>query len=291
MECTMISCPLTTTPYQWRFINFFALVILVLIAVPKGLEANVSKKTTIYIYPMDHCKKLKLLVRPYKSDCLRSNDFYVSVTKDEFRLLLENPKKYLATPGISKKKSPPLDSFIKMKLSLVQVKEGDVCIVSGQYLGPGDVVIEHKNNRFPLKKGAVPIFLENPGKYLSKKQPKGALFPVETHESKPLSKVWLILGIYILVGLVFGALTVQKALAKRYRPGLWFFMGLLFNVLAYIVILSKGEASLSEQEEVSTELFRSTQPVLCPECGIENHPSAQSCTECQSPLVTLSNSH
>ncbi len=284
--------PLSThkTSCQWRFIHLFALsMMIILITVPKGIEANVSKRTIIYIYPMDHCKKLKLMVRPYKTDCLRINDFYISVTKDEFRLLLESPKKYLSRPKVLKKQSSPLGSFIKMKINLVEVKEGDVCIVSGQNIGPDDVVIEHKSSRFPLKKEALPLFLANPGKYLSQKQPKGALFSIETHESKRLSKAWLILGIYILVGLIFGALTVQKALAKKYRPGLWFFMGLFFNVLAYIIILSKGEASLSEQEEVSSELFRSTQPIFCPECGNENHPSAQSCTECQSPLVTLSN--
>ncbi len=284
---------LNTHKTSCRFIHLFALsiMIIILITVPKGLEAYVSKITTIYIYPMDHCKKLKLLVQPYKTDCLRINDFYISVTKDEFRLLLENPKKYLGRPEVLKKPSPPLGRFVKMKINLVQVKEGDVCIVSGQNIGPNDVVIEHKSSRFPLKKEALPLFLENPGKYLSEKQPKGALFPVETHESRRLSKVWLILGIYILVGLIFAALTVQKALSKKYRPAPWFFMGLFFNVLAYIIILSKGKASLSEQEEVSSELFRSTQPILCPECGTENHPSAQSCTECQSPLVTLSNSN
>ncbi|GMT48546.1 MAG: hypothetical protein IEMM0008_0085 [bacterium] len=276
---------------RWRFLYFFALSMMILIATPKGLGAKISKKTTISIYPMDHCKKLKLMVRLYKTDCLRLNGFYISVTKDEFSSLLENPKKYLARPGISKKKSPPLGRFIKMKISLVQVKEGDVCIVSGQYIGPDDVVIEHENNRFPLKKEALTTFLENPGKYISKKQPKGALFSNEIVKSRPLSKIWLILAIYIFVGLVFAALTVQKALAKKYRPAPWFFMGLFFNVIAYIIILSKDEASRSEQENVSSELFRSTQPVLCPECGMENHPSAQSCTECQSPLVTLSNSN
>ena len=110
----------------------------------------------------------------------------------------------------------------------VEVRPGDHCTVSGKPLGPGDVCLLVDGRRVPLKKEAVDIFLNNQEKYFSKLQPKSALFTESMGNSKSLSINWFIFGIYILVGLIFAALTSHTAVGKGLKPIPWFFTGLFF---------------------------------------------------------------
>lgn len=163
----------------------------------------------------------------------------------------------------------------------VEVRPGDHCLVSGHPLGPNDVCLLINGRRVPLKKEAVDIFLKNPEKYFSKLQPKSALFTEEMGESKSLSLGWFIFGIYVLVGLIFAALTSHTSVAKGLSPIPWFFAGLFLNVFGYLAILTKKPGEIATNVPSGLRKVPLTDdPSACSSCGHENHPSAKNCSNC-----------
>ena len=115
----------------------------------------------------------------------------------------------------------------------------DHCTVSGELLGPNDVCLLVDGRRVPVKKEAVNIFLNNQEKYFSKLQPKSALFTESMGVAKNLSIGWFIFGIYVLIGLLFAALTSHAAVGKGLKPIPWFFIGLFFNAFGYLAVLNE----------------------------------------------------
>ena len=182
---------------------------------------------------------------------------------------------FFITPSIAQYNAPE-----KVDYPRVEVRPGDHCTVSGKPLGPGDVCLLVDGRRVPLKKEAVDIFLNNQEKYFSKLQPKSALFTESMGQQKALSMGWFVFGIYILVGLFFGALTSHAAVGKGLRPIPWFFGGLIFNALGYLAVIMKKSEAVKDVPAGFAKVPLTSAPSICPECGYENHPTAKICSGC-----------
>jgi len=191
------------------------------------------------------------------------NDFAISQDKDEM-INEQKMEKEIKESGYKEGKLRP----------------GDRCTVSDQVMDYNDVVLLVQGRRVPLKRQAVDIFLENPEKYFSKLEPKSALFTEDMNKGKPMSLDWFYFGIYVLIGLVFSAITAQISVGKGLSPIPWFFAGLIFNVFAFLaVLLMKSEEDVNVPEGL-VKVPLTADPVTCPVCGFENHPSAKNCSRC-----------
>lgn len=182
---------------------------------------------------------------------------------------------FFLSPSYSQYTAPIKDNYPR-----VDVHPGDHCTISGQPLTPDDIALLVDGRRVPLKKDAVEIFLNNQEKYFSKLQPKSALFTEDMGQPKSLSLGWFLLGIYVFIGLIFAALTSHAAVGKGLKPIPWFFIGLLFNALGYLAVITKKSEAIGNIPEGFKKVPLTSAPSICPSCGYENHPSAKNCSIC-----------
>lgn len=122
--------------------------------------------------------------------------------------------------------------------------------------------------------------------------PQGALFQEATEPSSPLKDAWLVLGLYVVAGLVAGALCGYLAVGRGLSPLPWFFAGLLLNVVALgAVLLTRGSADLSRFPggipAGLTKVPTTRAPQRCSRCSADNHPAARVCLSCGSRLEPL----
>lgn len=135
-------------------------------------------------------------------------------------------------------------------------------------------------------------FTADPEAYFAKLQPRGALFQesAQPQDMMPRGGFWF--GVYVLMGLVFGAIAAYAAIHRGRPAGPWFFAGLFFNVWALAALLvrpTKSRAGPGDQdpEGVPSGLRKvpvTRDPTTCPNCGLDNHPSARKCSHCGAEL-------
>src|SRR5262249_3246397 len=109
-------------------------------------------------------------------------------------------------------------------------KKGERCTVCGAPLGEDDVALIVRGRRVPLGKSMVDTFLADEEKYFAVKQPKAALFqeeltaPVGATQGG-ISWTWFLFGLYVLLSLIFGALSGYRAVSRGLQPIPYFFVG------------------------------------------------------------------
>lgn len=169
----------------------------------------------------------------------------------------------------------------------VEPRPNDFCLIDQDDLRAGDVVYLVRGQRvalhWPL---CYQVFLERPREHLARLLPRGAFLGAGPG-SYAISPAWFIFGLYVLLGLLFGALCAQRALHTGYRPLGWLGAGLLFNVFAYVWLRSRPPRGvrLLEGPPAGLRKFASTySPRPCPHCGTANHPAASSCPGCGAQL-------
>ncbi len=168
----------------------------------------------------------------------------------------------------------------------VPAEVGEHCIVCGVPLSQDDVALIVRGRRVPLDKSMVDVFLSNPEKYFSQRQPKGALFQEELYAPPGVSQAgigwgWFFFGLYMLIALFFGGLSGYAAIDKGLQPIPHFFFGFFFSVFGYLYILTRP--SVTKRGEVPSGLVKvptTRLPVACPGCGNTNHPVAARCSGC-----------
>jgi hypothetical protein len=170
-------------------------------------------------------------------------------------------------------------------------KPGEYCSLCYERLQAEDLVYVVWGQRVGVHSGSEDEdFRANPKKWIAHLRPGGAFLGVEGALDSPqqaLSGLWFAAGLYVLLGLIFGALCAHRAFHTGYPPGTWFAMGLALNVVAYIALGFKPKREVSAVAGVPHGLrkFASTlEPVPCPACGGTNHPSASKCLECGATL-------
>jgi hypothetical protein len=97
----------------------------------------------------------------------------------------------------------------------------------------------------------------------------------------------------VLLGLIFAGLSGYGAVNRGLRPVPWFFLGLAFNVFAYLALLMRRRHELAGIEELRRGLSKvhvTYAPEPCLRCGTPNHPSASACAGCGAKLEPRVNS-
>ena len=162
-------------------------------------------------------------------------------------------------------------------------KGGEICALCNQPLGPNDPVYMVHGQRVPLHAAelADPDAAARLQTLLAQLRPRGAFIG----ESAPaeLSAGWFFFGVYVLIGLLFGALCAHRALHAGYNPISWFFAGLVSSALGYLVLLTRPKREVAAPAGIPSGLRKiaaTYAPAACPKCGTENHPSATQCLGC-----------
>jgi len=162
--------------------------------------------------------------------------------------------------------------------------EGEQCIVCDQPITGGEVVeLRYKGRRFYVAAPLLQDLFDDPDRYFYKRQARSALFDEEAHTAIA-SNGWLYFGLYVLAGLLFGALCGYLAITRAMPPLPWFFAGLLGNLAALLVLLGarRGDPS-AHPAGVPPELAKvpaTRAPIACAKCGRLNHPAATVCVSC-----------
>lgn len=115
--------------------------------------------------------------------------------------------------------------------------------------------------------------------------PRGAF--LGAGESAGMSSLWFWAGVYVVAGLVFGALAAHRALQTGNRALRWFFAGFFFTLPAYLYLLTRPKKEMDAPAGVPRGLHKiaaTYQPQPCPACGEMNHPAAAQCISCGGKL-------
>ncbi|PYV19764.1 MAG: hypothetical protein DMG21_00510 [Acidobacteria bacterium] len=167
----------------------------------------------------------------------------------------------------------------------VQPKQGELCAVCNRPMSAADDVYIVNGQRVPVhRKVCLAKLASDPGKYTARLRPAGTFLGVEPDAETALTARWLFVGFYILLGLVFSALSVNAALNAGMRPAPWFFAGLFFNVLAWAVLLARRQGNVSAAPKGLAKIPDTAAPLPCPACGHSNHPAARACLGCGAEL-------
>ena len=180
----------------------------------------------------------------------------------------------------------------------VPARPGETCIVCNNPVGPDDPVYIVQGQRVPMHAADERELLSHPQKYLMRLKPLGgALLGADSNQPgmanrgggnrQDASGAWIYGGLYVLLGLVFAALCAHRALHTGYSPWGWFGLGLVFNAVAYILLLTRPQREVQAPAGVPSGLGKiaaTHAPQRCPKCGAPNHPSAGKCLRCGASL-------
>jgi hypothetical protein len=176
----------------------------------------------------------------------------------------------------------------------VPARPGEICIVCNNPVGPDDAVYLVQGQRVPVHAEEEHEFLSHPRKYLMRLKPLGGALlgadsnqPGMANRAGEVSGTWIYGSLYVLLGLVFAALCAHRALHTGYSPWAWFGLGLILNVVAYILLLTRPKREVYAPAGVPLGLGKiaaTHAPQPCPKCGTLNHPSAGKCLGCGATL-------
>ncbi len=170
----------------------------------------------------------------------------------------------------------------------VPQKGGEICALCNQPIGASDPVYLVHGQRVPLHAAelAEPGVTARLETLLAQLRPRGAFLGAESAPAE-LSAGWFFFGIYVLIGLLFGALCAHRALNTGYNPISWFFVGLVLSLLGYLALLTRPKREVVAPAGIPSGLRKiaaTYAPAACPKCGTENHPSAAQCLGCGAKL-------
>ncbi len=175
------------------------------------------------------------------------------------------------------------------ELQLQDVQENDRCLVCGGELEKdGGLAFLYKGRRITLDTLHLEEFLQNPSAYFSHLQPRGALF--QESGGGHLRKGWLYLGVWIVLGLAGAAVCTGVALRKGLPPTRWFAAGLVANILAVIVVVTRSAPKPIPLPPRLAKIPTTLAPYLCARCGAQNHPSATQCIDCGAAIEPTADS-
>lgn len=165
---------------------------------------------------------------------------------------------------------------------------GGRCIVcGGPMAGGGDVLILYKGRTVAVCARCPEAWAADPEGSFRTVQARSALFDEESVSPRRVGPGWLFLGAYVLAGTLVGGLCAYVAVSRGLPSLPWFFAGVLANVVALALVLTRrGDTSrLPEGVPRGLRKVPSTYaPRNCARCGAEHHPSAARCPGCGAEL-------
>lgn len=170
----------------------------------------------------------------------------------------------------------------------VPQKDGDICALCNQPVEVSDPVYLVRGQRVPVHAAemAAPDAGSRLKSVLALIRPRGAFIGAEPGPSD-LSDAWFFFGLYVLIGLLFGALAAHHALNAGHNPIAWFFAALVFNAFGYLALLTRPKREVVAPAGIPKGLGKiaaTYSPQACPKCGATNHPSATQCLGCSAKL-------
>ncbi len=170
----------------------------------------------------------------------------------------------------------------------VEPRPGDRCLVCDKAIQPGDNVYLVDGHRVGVHPGKCELkFRSNPRAALGALQPRGAFLGGQPGRDGG-SQVWFFAGLYVLAGLLFGALCGHRALNAGHSTLGWFLAGFFFNAFGYLALLTRPQREdWKPPAGVPAGLAKiatTYSPQACA-CGAANHPSAMRCIDCGAVLT------
>ena len=201
---------------------------------------------------------------------------------------LAQPQQPAEQPPSSQSQSQSAQIFVQT----VPVREGvDRCVVCSTLLKAGDKVYLVEGQRVGVMDVMEAQLFSEPLTFIGRLKPRGGLFGGETAPPSGISDTWLLLGLYVTMGLAFAAVCAHRAINTGQEPVRWFAAGFLFNAFGYLALLLRradAERSALPQHTGVTKVPATSEPLACPDCGHLNHPSATECLGCHTPLTAES---
>ncbi len=195
-----------------------------------------------------------------------------------------------AKPPITNQEAPDeQESAERMFSRTTRVRPGvDRCVVCLKLLAVGDKVYLVEGQRVGVKGMMEDQLFADPWKYIAVLKPRGGLFGGEMGPATDISDAWLLLGMYVLLGLAFSAVCAHRALNTGQATVAWFLGGLFFNAFAYLALLLRSvdqKAAVPGKYSGVVKIPSTAEPQSCPACNALNHPSAAKCSRCGSLLT------
>lgn len=168
---------------------------------------------------------------------------------------------------------------------------GEQCLVCGERIYGEDVVeIRYQGRTFHVAQPFLGDFEEDPARYFAKLQARSALFDEESLAgARPMALGWFWLGVYVLAGVICAAMCGYVAVCRALSPLPWFFAGLVGNVagVALVMFVPRGDESALPAgiPRGLCKVPTTRTPKACPSCRATNHPCAETCGNCGSPLT------
>ena len=184
---------------------------------------------------------------------------------------------------------PPDSQAAEIFVRTVSVREGvDRCVVCSTLLKAGDKVYLVEGQRVGIMEEMEPQLFGEPWTFIGRLKPRGGLFGGEMAPASGISDAWLLLGIYVTMGLGFAAVCAHRAINTGQEPVRWFAAGFLFNAFGYLALLLRAadaQNSVPPEHAGVTKVPATSEPLTCPSCGHLNHPSAAECLGCHASLT------
>jgi hypothetical protein len=168
---------------------------------------------------------------------------------------------------------------------VVKPRAGEICIVCDKPIGATDRVYEVEGRRVPVHRGVCEAALAGyPERFLARLKPRGAFLGAEPNLAPNISWGWFALGVYVLLGLLFGASCAYRAVNHALSPWPWFLAGFFLNLLGFLALVLRPAGDSSKAPAGLplglVKVPNTSSPMACPRCGAMNHPSATACAEC-----------
>ena len=169
--------------------------------------------------------------------------------------------------------------------------QGEICVVCNRPVGTDDDVYIVHGQQMAVHRGECLGELESHiEKYKARLRPSGNFLGIEPDATAALTTRWLALGLYVLVGLVFAALSVNRAINAGQSPAPWFFAGFFLNIFAWTVLVARHRRIASLAPKGLAKVPQTAAPLACPTCGHLNHPAASKCLGCGAKLEPATDS-
>lgn len=160
------------------------------------------------------------------------------------------------------------------------------CPVDGGAVESCEYGVAWQGRRYYMDGDAcVRMFMADPETYAKRIEPRAALVSALRTDLPSYSPWVLYVSLFIVTGLVSGAVTSYVAVQKGLSGLTWFVLGFALNVVAVVMVLfCRGREMLFQTKGLS-KTPHTHAPISCPACGNMNHPSAARCSGCRTGLT------
>lgn len=163
------------------------------------------------------------------------------------------------------------------------VHDGETCVMCGREVPKTGAAYRAGGQRVAVCQQCEPKFRMDPDGHMAALRPSNMIFDAQTESY--LGDGWIWLGIWALLGVVFGGLSAHLAVRKGTPPLRSFLLGFFFSIPGYVFVAFQPDAVVSAAPDGLRKVPLTHDPMPCPSCGNTNHPSAIACSDCGAELT------